>query len=169
MTETAGTRYDWQGFLTRWSGEWADAYDPEESRDARGDAEACEARWLGFAPAAPERVAALEERLGKRLPPSYRTFLAITDGWRHAGHFVYRLAGTEQADWYEDDAGLAEIFGEYLDEDSTPTARRSTRSRSSARGASAPGRYRWRCCRNSSSPRSVRAAGTRNGTARQRP
>ncbi|UNO38483.1 SMI1/KNR4 family protein [Streptomyces sp. MST-110588] len=117
-TETAGAAYDWQGFLTRWSEEWADAYDPGKARDA-GDEEACRARWLGFAPATPARIAALEERLGHRLPPSYRTFLEVTDGWRHAGGFVWLLAGTEGACWYEDDAGLAEIFQEDLDEDAT--------------------------------------------------
>lgn len=118
MTETAGASYDWRGFLTRWSEEWADACDPDEVRDT-GDEEARRTRWLGFEPATPARVAALEERLGHRLPPSYRTFLEVTDGWRHAGGFVWLLAGTEEARWHEDDAGLAEIFQEDLDEDAT--------------------------------------------------
>ncbi|WP_051853452.1 SMI1/KNR4 family protein [Streptomyces aureocirculatus] len=119
MTETTGTHGEWQEFLARWSEEWADACGPDDVRDP-GDEEARSARWLGFAPATPERITALEERLGHRLPPSYRTFLEITDGWRNAGDFVWLLAGTEQAHWYEDDASLAEIFGEDLDEDSTP-------------------------------------------------
>ncbi|WJV50617.1 SMI1/KNR4 family protein [Streptomyces flavofungini] len=117
MTETAGAHDDWRRFLTRWSEEWADAC----ARDELGadDEEARRARWLGFAPAPPARVAALEKRLGHRLPPSYRTFLEVTDGWRHAGGFVWRLAGTADARWYEDDAGLAEIFQEGLAEDAT--------------------------------------------------
>ncbi len=118
MTETAGTEHDWQGFLTRWSGEWADSGGPDDMGDADGVEAEC-ARWLGFAPAAPERIAALEERLGHRLPPSYRTFLEVTDGWRHAGGFVWLLAGTEEARWHEDGAGLAEIFQENLTEDAT--------------------------------------------------
>ncbi|MFE0174901.1 SMI1/KNR4 family protein [Streptomyces sp. NPDC059002] len=118
MTEMAGASYDWQGFLTRWSEEWADACDPGEVRDA-GDEEARRARWLGFQPATPAHIAALEERLGHRLPPSYRTFLEVTDGWRHAGGFVWLLAGTEGARWHEDGAELAEIFQEDLDEEAT--------------------------------------------------
>lgn len=118
MTETAGASDDWRGFLTRWSEEWADACDPDEVRDA-GDEEARRARWLGFGPATPARVAALEERLGHRLPPSYRAFLEVTDGWRHAGGFVWLLAGTDEARWHEDDAELSESFQEYLGEDAT--------------------------------------------------
>ncbi|MFD9884474.1 SMI1/KNR4 family protein [Streptomyces alboflavus] len=118
MTETAGAHDDWRRFLTRWSEEWADAcaLDDELGPD---DEEARRARWLGFAPAPPARVEALEERLGHRLPPSYRTFLEVTDGWRHAGGFVWRLAGTADARWYEDDAGLAEIFQEDLAQDAS--------------------------------------------------
>ncbi|MFD0415632.1 SMI1/KNR4 family protein [Streptomyces sp. NPDC127108] len=118
MTETADAHDDWRRFLTRWSEEWADSCAPDEELEA-DDEEARRARWLGFPPAPPARVEALEERLGHRLPPSYRTFLEVTDGWRHAGGFVWRLAGTADARWYEDDAGLAEIFQEELTEDST--------------------------------------------------
>ncbi|QEU96916.1 SMI1/KNR4 family protein [Streptomyces kanamyceticus] len=118
MTETDGASDDWRGFLTRWSAEWADAYDPDEVQEA-GDEEARRTRWLGFEPATPERIAALEERLEHRLPPSYRTFLEVTDGWRHAGGFVWLLAGTDTANWHEDDAGLAEIYQEDLDENAT--------------------------------------------------
>ncbi|MER7350890.1 SMI1/KNR4 family protein [Streptomyces aurantiacus] len=124
MTETnastgAGPEFGWREFLTRWSEEWAGARDPgEEGLD--GDEEALRARWLGFAPATPERIAALEERLGRRLPPSYRSFLEVTDGWRHAGGFVYLLGGTEHVRWHRDEAGLGEMFREYLDEDASP-------------------------------------------------
>ncbi|MEI5101449.1 SMI1/KNR4 family protein [Streptomyces sp. PmtG] len=119
MTETAGAAHDWRGFLTRWSGEWADACDPDEVRD-EGDEEALRTRWLGFAPATTARVTALEERVGRPLPPSYRSFLDVTDGWRHAGGFVWRLAGAEHARWQEDENGLTEMFLEHLDEDATP-------------------------------------------------
>ncbi|MEV7021517.1 SMI1/KNR4 family protein [Kitasatospora sp. NPDC093558] len=97
--------FDWRSFLTRWSEEWADA-------NAEPTSEAARARWLGFEPASEEAVAAAEERLGRRLPPSYREFLAVTDGWRHAGSFVSHLGGTREASWHEDSHGFSEYYGD---------------------------------------------------------
>ncbi|MEV6761411.1 SMI1/KNR4 family protein [Streptomyces sp. NPDC051105] len=116
------TMEEWRSLLVRWSQEWADAQDGDTSEGERParDEEPLRTRWLGFPPASEERIRALEERLGHRLPPSYRTFLAVTDGWRHAGGFVWLLAGTEQARWHEDAAGLSEYFPGELDEDSPP-------------------------------------------------
>ncbi|MFG3017804.1 SMI1/KNR4 family protein [Streptomyces sp. NPDC048254] len=119
MTDTVE---QWRSLLARWSQEWVDAQDgetPEGGRPAR-DEEPLRTGWLGFPPASEERIRALEERLGHRLPPSYRTFLAVTDGWRHAGGFVWLLAGTERARWHEDAAGLSEYFPGELDDDPTP-------------------------------------------------
>ncbi|MEU9155620.1 SMI1/KNR4 family protein [Streptomyces sp. NPDC048417] len=116
MTDTIE---EWRSLLARWSQEWADAQDadtPEGERQAR-DEEPLRTRWLGFPPASEERIRALEERLGHRLPPSYRTFLAVTDGWRHAGGFVWLLAGTEQARWHEDASLLAGMWGRALQVD----------------------------------------------------
>ncbi|MFE0626777.1 SMI1/KNR4 family protein [Streptomyces sp. NPDC058864] len=113
---------DWRSFLVRWSQEWADAQDadvPAGERPVR-DGEPPRTRRLGFAPAPEERILALEETLGHRLPPSYRTFLAVSDGWRHAGGFVWLLAGTDQVRWHEDAAGLSEYFPGELDDDPTP-------------------------------------------------
>ncbi|MEU1177856.1 SMI1/KNR4 family protein [Streptomyces sp. NPDC005820] len=120
MTDT--TAY-WRSFLLRWSGEWADSL-PEDETRAEDDEAARQARWLGFPPASEERIAAMEERLGRRMPPSYREFLGVTDGWRHAGGFVWLLAGTEDARWHDDASGLADVFEEYLDEDAGPEERR---------------------------------------------
>ncbi|MFF2349573.1 SMI1/KNR4 family protein [Kitasatospora sp. NPDC058115] len=111
MTEQT---FDWRSFLVRWSEEWAGACPgPEELR--AGDEEAWRARWLGFDGAPADRLAAAETELGCALPPSYREFLAVSDGWRHAGGFVYRLAGTDGARWHRDAYGLSE----YDDEDGT--------------------------------------------------
>ncbi|MFG2918887.1 SMI1/KNR4 family protein [Kitasatospora sp. NPDC048298] len=109
MTEET---FDWRPFLTRWSEEWAGTYGSPDELPAAGDETAWHARWLGSGPASGERITAVEERLGHRLPPSYRAFLEVTDGWRHAGGFVYRLAGSGEAHWHEDAFGLSEYYGE---------------------------------------------------------
>ncbi|MET7771143.1 SMI1/KNR4 family protein [Nocardia sp. NPDC005366] len=59
-------------------------------------------RWLGYAPAAEVDVEVVEERLGLRLPPSYRGFLLTTDGWRHAGEFVWKMRDTTNLGWLRD-------------------------------------------------------------------
>ncbi|MFD8167394.1 SMI1/KNR4 family protein [Streptomyces cellulosae] len=115
--------FDWRTFLLRWSGEWADALPDDEVRDADDEA-ARQSRWLGLPPASEERIAAMEKRLGRRMPPSYRSFLQVTDGWRHAGGFVWLLAGTADARWHDNESGLADVFEEYLEEDAEPEERR---------------------------------------------
>ncbi|MQY06587.1 SMI1/KNR4 family protein [Actinomadura macrotermitis] len=88
---------EWKPWLTRWSEEWVRGTDPDEL-----DPEVARGRWLGFAPATPEAVAAAEERIGRTLPPSYREFLLTTDGWRDAGCFVWRLRDTGNVAWLRD-------------------------------------------------------------------
>lgn len=121
MTET--THFDWRPFLLRWSAEWAESLTDDDVRDA-DDLAARRDRWLGLPPATEEQVVTLEQRLGRRLPPSYREFLKVTDGWRHAGGFVWLLAGTADAHWHENESELAEMFTEFLDEDADAEERR---------------------------------------------
>ncbi|MEW2398185.1 SMI1/KNR4 family protein [Streptomyces sp. NPDC046862] len=121
MTDT--TTFGWRSFLLRWSGEWADSLPDDETR-GEDDETARRTRWLGLPPASEERIAAMEERLGRRMPPSYREFLKVSDGWRHAGGFVWLLAGTQDAHWHNNESGLADMFEEYLDEDAGPEERR---------------------------------------------
>lgn len=66
----------------------------------------------------------MERRLGRRMPPSYREFLRVTDGWQHVGGFVTLPAGTAEARWHDNESGLADMFEGYLDEDSGPDERR---------------------------------------------
>ncbi|MEU1038466.1 SMI1/KNR4 family protein [Streptomyces sp. NPDC005907] len=121
MTDT--TAFDWRPFLLEWSAEWADSLPDDETRSTDDEA-ALRARWLGFPPASEERIVAMEERLGRRMPPSYREFLKVSDGWRHAGGFVWLLAGTADARWHRNESGLADMYEEYLDEDAGPEERR---------------------------------------------
>jgi hypothetical protein len=58
--------------------------------------------WLGYDGASEDEITALEQRLGKRLPPSYRTFLAETNGWREWGSFIYRLWPCSEVRWFRE-------------------------------------------------------------------
>ncbi|WP_328466426.1 SMI1/KNR4 family protein [Streptomyces sp. NBC_00448] len=95
-----GERTQWRPFLEQWSAEWVAAHDPEQHLPLAE--EVVRDTWLGFAPAGEAEVASAEARLGRRLPPSLREFLLVTNGWRDAGDFIYRLAGTEELAWLRD-------------------------------------------------------------------
>jgi SMI1 / KNR4 family (SUKH-1) len=56
--------------------------------------------WLGYPGATEEEIAAAEQRLGTRLPPSYREFLAVTNGWRRTTPFIDRLWSVEEIEWF---------------------------------------------------------------------
>lgn len=101
-------RAAWKPFLQRWSEEWFETHP-----DACDDEQSKTDRWLGFPPASPDEVADLERRLGRRLPPSYREFLLVTNGWRNAGPFVWRLSNTSEIGWMRDlEPRIVNIFAD---------------------------------------------------------
>jgi hypothetical protein len=102
--------------LKRWSEEWIAGHDPE--RDRPLDQGVVRDGWLGFAPASAGDIVAVETRLGRSLPPSLREFLLVTNGWRDAGNFIYRIAGTAELQWLCDtgDSHWIDAYGGYADE-----------------------------------------------------
>jgi cell wall assembly regulator SMI1 len=58
------------------------------------------AGWLGEHGATETEITSAEQRLGVRLPPSYRAFLAETNGFDQIGPFIYRLYGAAEIDWF---------------------------------------------------------------------
>ncbi|MFI7233225.1 SMI1/KNR4 family protein [Nonomuraea angiospora] len=110
-------RHAWKPYLQRWSEEWRIAH-PDEEPDSEP--------WLGCSPATEDEVRALESRLGCVLPPSFREFLLVTNGWRHAGNFVWSLRGTEEIGWLSDlEPMWADAYADWDGEDAEPAAARS--------------------------------------------
>jgi cell wall assembly regulator SMI1 len=55
--------------------------------------------------ATPDEIAALELRLGLELPPSYRQFLSVTNGWRVPRGSTGRFWQTSEVDWFRERHG----------------------------------------------------------------
>lgn len=58
------------------------------------------ASWLGEPGATEAEIVSAEKRIGVRLPPSYRAFLAVANGFDHIGPFIYRLYSATEIDWF---------------------------------------------------------------------
>jgi hypothetical protein len=87
---------DWQGFLRQWN---TDILARAEAR-AELPRKVVKAGWLGFPGATEEQIARAESRLGTILPPSYRAFLRVSNGWRLAPLWIERLWSTEEINWF---------------------------------------------------------------------
>lgn len=76
----------------------------EQLQDPRIKAETAEdkvaAGWLGEPGAAVDEISSAEQRLGMRLPPSYRAFLALSNGFNDVGPFIYRLYKAAEIEWF---------------------------------------------------------------------
>jgi SMI1 / KNR4 family (SUKH-1) len=103
--------FNWEGFLRQWSGELLEAMDECQHRHL--PPEILESGWLGYPQATDAQISQAEARLGRALPPSYREFLKVTNGWRQTTPFIHRLWSTEEIDWFSArHAGWIESFGE---------------------------------------------------------
>ncbi|MEU6006629.1 SMI1/KNR4 family protein [Streptomyces sp. NPDC047453] len=106
----SGESFNWHDFLGRWQEEWVPRADGDEDEDGGQTVVP-----LGRPGADEAAIAAAEERLGRRLPPSYREFLAVSDGWhveQMAG--VYQLGGAADIDWFQDPFGMTPMYEENL-------------------------------------------------------
>ncbi|MBN1310237.1 MAG: SMI1/KNR4 family protein [Anaerolineae bacterium] len=74
--------FDWKPFLEKWS---RAVLESPEVEHFDLPPEMIQSGWLGLPGATDEQIAAAEARLGVRLPPSYRSFLRVTNGWQHTG------------------------------------------------------------------------------------
>jgi hypothetical protein len=74
------------------------------------------AGYIGFEGATEDQICAAESRLGARFPPSYRTFLSVSNGWPVMWDSIQpgELWSTEQIRWTrEQDPHLVEILEEF--------------------------------------------------------
>ncbi|OUC13183.1 MAG: hypothetical protein B0A82_18740 [Alkalinema sp. CACIAM 70d] len=88
--------FEWESFLRHWSRAFI------ESKHHEADvlpSEVIESGWLGYPGASEEQIRYAENRLGISLPPSYREFLKVTNGWRQTTPFIYQLWSTQEIDW----------------------------------------------------------------------
>ncbi|MFJ1806773.1 MULTISPECIES: SMI1/KNR4 family protein [unclassified Streptomyces] len=108
----SGESFNWHDLLGRWQEEWVPRADEDEGGDGGRKVVS-----LGRAGADEAAIVAAEERLGRRLPPSYREFLAVSDGWnvdQMAG--VYQLGGVADIDWFQDPHDMPPLYEEALDD-----------------------------------------------------
>jgi SMI1-KNR4 cell-wall len=91
------TLSEWREYLRSYSADYLRVATEEEL--ARFDDVQRENRWLGYEPADEEAVRAAEERIGVRLPPSYRNFLLVSNGWRRIDPLLNELLKVDEIDW----------------------------------------------------------------------
>lgn len=87
--------FPWHELVTQWNQHllkysWARWGQPEEVL-ASG--------WLGYSGATETELVAAEKCLGTQLPPSYRAFLAISNGWRAVNPLISDLWPAQLIDW----------------------------------------------------------------------
>jgi hypothetical protein len=92
----APPHFDWPGLMIPWN---AELLADEEIR-ADLPSEVIASGWLGYPGASEEQLTTLEARLGAALPPSYRAFLAFSNGWRATGHFIPTVWNTDEVEWH---------------------------------------------------------------------
>lgn len=102
--------YPWRKLLQQWSRLWL-APDRDETERRFPDS-AHETQWLGYGGATEAQIIELERLLGTALPPSYRQFLAVTDGWIHVDDTEGPLLPTTEIGWLKDtDPGFVATWG----------------------------------------------------------
>ncbi|MFE9821314.1 SMI1/KNR4 family protein [Streptomyces sp. NPDC005791] len=111
-----GEAFNWHDVLGRWQEEWV----PRADGDDEEEDEADEPALVGPGrPGADETaIVAAERRLGRRLPPSYRQFLAVSDAW-HVDQMaaIYQLGGAADIDWFQDPYDMTRLCEQNLGDD----------------------------------------------------
>ncbi|HKP54918.1 MAG TPA: SMI1/KNR4 family protein [Chloroflexia bacterium] len=98
--------YTWNEFLLTWSKkiigsqEFATFLTQARNEDSdRYTPDVLASGWLGYPGATEEEIVAAENRLGIALPPDYREFLQVSNGWRWVNSFIPRLWSVQDIHW----------------------------------------------------------------------
>ncbi|MDT5041920.1 MAG: hypothetical protein QOE51_2905 [Actinoplanes sp.] len=120
---------EWHAFLTEYSREVLTSKDQERDRALpdggfitvpRFTPEVLEGGWLGSAPCSEADVRAVEARLGRSLPPSFRNFYLVSNGWSDAGRYGEDVWRIQDIEWLRDSdfSDLIEAWEDALSEES---------------------------------------------------
>jgi hypothetical protein len=91
------SEFNWRAFLQQWSRDLYQRLDDEAIEQL--PTEVITSLWFGFPGATERQIDSLEHRLGKTLPPSYREFLLVTNGWRQLDLSIDRMLPTDEVNW----------------------------------------------------------------------
>jgi hypothetical protein len=90
--------FDWKIFLQDFSRELL----ADDEIRLQHPPDVVRGKWLGYEGASDIQIAAMEQRLGLQLPPSYRQFLQTTNGWRNTGYFIQRVWPCARVNWFRE-------------------------------------------------------------------
>lgn len=88
--------FEWRSYLKKVS---RDLLKDVAIREALPD-DVISSGWMGYDGATESQIAALEKRLRRPLPPSYRSFLTESNGWRNCGCFIDKLWPCSKVAWF---------------------------------------------------------------------
>jgi hypothetical protein len=89
--------FEWQPFLK----ELSEFRLTDSLVTARMTEERIQSGWLGEPGATETQVQALEHRIGRQLPLSYRAFLAASNGFHQQSSFISKMFAAEDVDWFQ--------------------------------------------------------------------
>ncbi|MEM9003314.1 MAG: SMI1/KNR4 family protein [Cyanobacteria bacterium P01_F01_bin.86] len=93
------SNFDWERFLRQWS---EDLISTVTKSHGQLPPEVHQSGWWGYPGATEAQIQAAEVRLGITLPPSYREFFKVTNGWRQTTPFINHICSLEEIEWFAD-------------------------------------------------------------------
>uniref|UniRef100_A0A832H3C8 SMI1/KNR4 family protein n=1 Tax=Oscillatoriales cyanobacterium SpSt-402 TaxID=2282168 RepID=A0A832H3C8_9CYAN len=90
--------FDWDNLLSHLNQTLIEAMREDMQQPSASEIPA--SGWLGYPGASEELIVQAETRLGTQLPPSYREFLQVSNGWRRSDWTELELWSVEQIDWF---------------------------------------------------------------------